>query len=182
MLVASERNTEVLSNGLYISPEPDRTFDEQIKNCHEQLDTIMADLKRHAVLIVYFIDAGSGEEYTELSSRLEKIHLSNYRSPFSIISQAPVDGTMVNIEVHHCCEKANPEFKQFEGYHYCTFSYKDNKYLVSGGLQMKTKTADLQKQSMESFRLMKGILDREGMDFSHIFRQWNYIESIFFKK
>lgn len=179
MLVTGEKNIEVLGNGLYLSPEPAaNTFAKQLKNCHEQLDKVMADLNRHVGLVVYFIDARTEEEYHGMSATLEKIHLSNYRSPFSIVAQAPVDGTKVNIEVHHCCERANPEFKQFEGFNYCTFNYNNNKYLVSGGLQMKTRSTDLQKQSMESFRLMKGILNGESMDFSHIFRQWNYIESI----
>jgi hypothetical protein len=178
MLITPEKNIEVLGNGLYLSPEPANTFIEQLKNCHGQLDKIMADLNRHVVLLVYFIDAQTEEEYHALSAALEKIHLSNYRSPFSIVAQAPVDGTKVNVEVHHCCKRANPEYKQFEGFNYCTFHYNNNKYLVSGGLQMKTKKSDLQKQSMESFRLMKGILNSERMDFSHIFRQWNYIESI----
>ena len=178
MLITPEKNIEVLGNGLYLSPEPANTFIEQLKNCHGQLDKIMADLNRHVILLVYFIDARTEKEYHALSATLEKIHLSNYRSPFSIVAQAPVDGTKVNVEVHHCCKRANPECKQFEGFNYCTFHYNNNKYLVSGGLQMKTKNSDLQGQSMESFRLVKGILNSEGMDFSHIFRQWNYIESI----
>ncbi len=178
MLITPEKNIEVLGNGLYLSSKPANPFTEQLKDCLGQLDKIMADLNRHIVLLVYFIDAQTEEQYQELSATLEKVHLSNYRSPFSIIAQAPADGTKVNIEVHHCCKRANPEFKQFEGFNYCTFYYNHHKYLVSGGLQMKTKNTDLQKQSMESFRLMKGILHSEGMDFSHIFRQWNYIESI----
>ena len=178
MFITRERNIDALSNGLHLSPESATTFREQLNNCHDQLKKIITELERHVVFIVYFIDAQNEEVYYDLAATVEKLHKTSYRSPYSIVAQSPVDGKKVNVEVYHCAIEVTPEFKQLEGFTYCIFNYKKIKYLVAGGLQMKTKKADLLKQSMESFRLMKAILTRENMDFSHIFRQWNYIESI----
>lgn len=178
MFIAGEKHIEVLCNGLHLCPVSGTSFQEQLDNCHDQLDKIITDLERHVVLIVYFIDAQNQEVYYDLAARVEKRHQTTHQSPYSIIAQSPVDGKQVNFEVYHCSFEVVPEFRQFEGYTYCIFNHKNNKYLVTGGLQMKTKNAHLQEQSMESFRLMKEILALENMDFSHVFRQWNYIESI----
>ncbi len=178
MFIAGEKHIHVLCNGLHLGPVSGTSFQEQLDNCHEQLEKIIANLERHVVLIVYFIDAQNQEVYYDLAAMVEKKHKTIHQSPYSIIAQSPVDGKKVNFEVYHCSFEVAPEFRQFEGYTYCIFNHKNNKYLVTGGLQMKTKNDDLQKQSMESFRLMKEILTMESMDFSHVFRQWNYIESI----
>jgi enamine deaminase RidA (YjgF/YER057c/UK114 family) len=178
MFIAGEKHIHVLCNGLHLCPVSGTSFQEQLDNCHEQLEKAINDLARHIVLIVYFVDARNQEVYNDHAAMVEKRHKTNYQSPYSVIAQSPVDGKKVNFEVYHCSFDVTPEFRQFEGYTYCIFNYRNNKYLVAGGLQLKTKSDDLLKQSMESFRLMKEILTLESMDFSHIFRQWNYIESI----
>ena len=178
MLITREKNITVLGNGLYLGPVPSGSFSEQVRCCYEQLDGIMSAMNRHVAMVIYFIYAKTREEYDSVSAELDKLHRSAYASPYSIIAQEPADGTMVNLEIHHCCERANPVYGKFEGFPYCTFSYDDNRYLISGGLRLKDPDAGLQDQSRESFRLMKGILEKEGMDFSNVFRQWNYIESI----
>ncbi len=178
MIYTEEKNIGVLSNGLHLSPGKSGAFEDQLSNCHDQLEHAMSILDRHVTLIVYFIDVQSKEDYFDLSASIENHHFANYSTPYSIIAQAPVDGTKVNLEVYHCAREVTPECTQFEGFRYCTFKHNSNKFLIAGGLQLKTGSGDLQKQSMESFRLMKGILDRENMNFSHIFRQWNYIEAI----
>ena len=178
MFIAGEKHIRVLCNGLHLCPVSGTSFQEQLNNCHEKLERIIAHLERHIVLIVYFIDAQNQEAYYDLAARIEKRHKTIHRSPYSIIAQSPADGKKVNFEVYHCSFEVAPEFRQYEGYTYCIFNHRNNKYLVTGGLQMKTKNTELHKQSMESFRLMKEILTLENMDFSHVFRQWNYIESI----
>jgi enamine deaminase RidA (YjgF/YER057c/UK114 family) len=178
MFIAGEKHIEVLCNGLHLGPVSGTSFQEQLDNCHEQLERIITALERHIVLIVYFIDAQNQKVYYDLADMVGKRHKTSHQSPYSIIAQSPVDGKKVNFEVYHCSFEVAPEFRKFEGYTYCMFNHKNIKYLVAGGLQMKIKNADLQKQSMESFRLMKEILVLENMDFSHVFRQWNYIESI----
>lgn len=178
MFIAGEKHIPVLSNGLHICPVSGTSFQEQLENCHKQLEKVITSLERYVVLIVYFIDAQNQEVYYDLAVKVEKRHKTFHQSPYSIIAQSPVDGKKVNFEVYHCSFEVAPEFRQFKGYTYCIFNHRNNKYLVTGGLQMKTENTDLQKQSMESFRLMKEILTRENMDFSNVFRQWNYIESI----
>ena len=178
MIYTIGKNVEVLSNGLHISPYKYTSIDEQIKDCLRQLDVFISDLNRQAVLVVYFVDASEAETYHNFSNAIKQIHQSRYKSPYSIIAQPPVDGTKVNIEVYHCSAEVNPVFRSFEDTSYCVFYYEEEKFLIAGGLRSKTEKFDLPRQSNESFRLMKGILDKEEMDFSHIFRQWNYIESI----
>ena len=178
MFIAKEQYIDVLSNGLHISPANRATFSEELNNCHQQLEQIINELDRYIVLIIYFIDAPGEKVYYDLAASIESVHGNYYKSPCSVIAQSPADGKKVNVEVYHCAREATPEFRQFEGFPYCVFNYKKDKYLVAGGLRMRTGKADLLKQSTESFRLMSAILDRENMDFSNIFRQWNYIESI----
>lgn len=178
MFITRERYIDVLSNGLHISPEYSASFREELHNCHHQLEKIIGELDRHIVLIIYFIDAPDEKVYYDLAAAVEKVHENCYKSPHSIIAQSPANGKKVNVEVYHCAGEATPEFRQLEGFQYCTFNYRKNKYVVAGGLRMKKRNADLHKQSTESFRLMEAILARESMNFSNIFRQWNYIESI----
>ncbi|MBN2349167.1 MAG: hypothetical protein JXJ22_10035 [Bacteroidales bacterium] len=178
MIITREKKTEVLSNGLHLSPDPSNTIEEQLDDCHDQLQQNIAGLKRHVVLLVYFVNAQNSAEYNDLFNRIKKIHYAKFRAPFSIIAQPPVDGTMINVEVYHCTKAVIPEYKQFEGYPYCVFYHNNNKYLVSGGLQTRKFINDPLKQSMESFRLMKEILYGENMNFCNVYRQWNYIESI----
>lgn len=171
------KNIEALSNGIHINPEYGDTFEEQLMNCYHQLDQIISN-HRHIVMIAYFINASDNDVYINLYNKISAGHSKKYKSPFSIIAQPPVNNAMINLEIHHCSNELTPEFKKFENLTYCTFNQNDNKYIIAGGLQLMLNKTDIPRQSMESFRLMKGILEQEHMKFSHVFRQWNYIESI----
>ncbi len=46
------------------------------------------------------------------------------------------------------------------------------------GITPGENAAGTLQQSQDAFKLMKRVLEKENMDFSHILRQWNYIENI----
>ncbi|MCP4156284.1 MAG: hypothetical protein GY757_51700, partial [bacterium] len=56
--------------------------------------------------------------------------------------------------------------------------YPGFKKIYTAGITHNENTSNTMQQSQEAFAIMKKILTEEGMEFSQVIRQWNYIENI----
>ena len=115
-----------------------------------------------------------------LSSLLEK-HYGPELPPSGIIGQPPEKDLEMALEImvaEDIPDDVSISYKDYKDVRYTLVDYPDGKEVIAAGLtaqDFEGETADLAEIS---FSLMKDILVREGLDFSQVVRQWNYIEQI----
>ena len=115
-----------------------------------------------------------------LRSLLER-HFGPDLPPTSIIGQPPEEEFEVALEIMVCEEIPDEvciSYRLYKDVCYTLVDYADGKEIISAGLTAQDFEGETAGLSEISFFLMRDILFREGMDFDHVVRQWNYIEQI----
>lgn len=70
------------------------------------------------------------------------------------------------------------EYKKANGVTYALVNDGELKWIYAVGLKGDTKINDITTQSQEALVKMKTVLDAEGLSFSKVLRQWNYVPGI----
>ncbi len=177
---------------MYIQPEKtvkqcSSSMKEQLEECLHSIEKFLAAcrLETRDILkqTVFLKSADNKDFYTqkrELSSLLKDFYKSFY-PPTGFIGQAPVGGALIAFElmvITQQDDKVVISRKEMDGIRYTTVNYPDRREVYAVGITPGKNTAGTLQQSKDAFRLMKRVLEKENMDFSHIVRQWNYIENI----
>jgi enamine deaminase RidA (YjgF/YER057c/UK114 family) len=108
-------------------------------------------------------------------------HFGPNLPPTSLIGQPPERGFEVAIEImalEGIPADVCVSYKEYKDVCYALVNYPEGKEIISAGLTAPDASGETGDLSEISFSRMKGILIREGLDFSHVVRQWNYIEQI----
>lgn len=152
---------------------------EQLNDCIQAYRTFTDNLKRPMALrCTFFVDAKNNQHYYEIK---DLVH-SNSKDVFfypAVIGQAPYgSGMAIECVIIDTSElDASVHLRSEQGHPYIVLEDKGNKKLYASGICGKAGTT-IKEQSVSTFQLAEAILNKEGLEFSDIVRQWNYIEDI----
>lgn len=162
------------------------TFDVQAEACLKKMQVRFGDVSMSGlklISLVYFYseeDGLSEEERREMLELLGRRHSLEY-IPVSYISQPPASGALLSLEVHYVGGVQDWDFNTevYLGLSYAVLSNKENeKHIIANGITGGAQCDSIQASAEWAFEWMEAVLTKHGMDFGHIFRQWNYIEDI----
>ena len=169
----------------FITPDPEGTFEDQLNNCIDKLESgnsISVPDRVTLVLITFFIKASNLQQFKD---RSEQIHRSltqrfgNRQPAVNIISQDPEEGMELVLEL--IFRKTFPgtrvKYKTVSGYSYCVVELGQFKE-VYGGVAANGLKATIRDASDKALSGMASILEKEGLHMGNVIRQWNYIERI----
>jgi enamine deaminase RidA (YjgF/YER057c/UK114 family) len=172
---------------LYIKPEKETKFNEQVVECFQSIEKTLLtkNLKLEDILKqTIFINAADNNDFQvkrdEISVSLQRFY-KLLLPPTSFVGQAPEEKKLLAIEIIILVnrdERVGIERKDLDGTRYLTVKYPDLKEVYAAGLTGMTRKPSVLADSKTSFDRMKKILENENMGFSHVVRQWNYIENI----
>lgn len=135
------------------------------------------------VSINLFINSDSMEEYFARKNKINEV-INNYFNnslPVAYLSQSPAGGLELIIEIHAIpqCEYFNIQHKSIGNTNYIVgYDKNQSKFIFASGIDDKDTVDDIFNNAENVFQKVENILQDEGMDFSNIVRQWNYIENI----
>ncbi len=177
---------------IYFSIQPVRgeTAVEQLEDCLGQVKAALAarglnlsNVMTQNVFIRAEDDANHFTEKYAMQKVLEDFY-GESMPPVNFIGQHPADGEKVTTEFIVLVpkkESVSIESKSYSRdggtYHYKVVEQDGAKWVYAGGIQDETATGTYEA-SQASFVIMNGILQAEGLTFSDVVRQWNYIEDI----
>lgn len=139
--------------------------------------------KKGTVLrLVLFGVPVSGEEYVAQRRMLRtkvRAFFGDCEPAFSYVLQPVLNASLV-MEVHSYLPDADERvfYRQYENLPYVLVENESGRFLFAGGFQGDEAYKDMEQRSVEAFRQLKGVLDKESFLFGNIVRQWNYIEQI----
>ncbi len=168
---------------MLITPAEGDGFNMQLMSILEQIKAKVTANDRFILQISFFIDARNNNEYIERYETItkaleEKLSVKPSRS---IIAQPPANGIQMSVELILLADKGEETtiyYKEEQGIPYALVESKNSTEVYAGGISSKRLNTDFSVQVDESFRLMKSILEAEGLTFSDVVRQWNYVEGI----
>jgi enamine deaminase RidA (YjgF/YER057c/UK114 family) len=152
---------------------------DQLNDCIQAYRTFTENLIRPMALrCTFFVDAENNQHYYDIK---DLVH-SNSKDVFfypAVVGQAPyMSGMAVECVIIDMSElEASVHLRSVQGHPYIVLEHKGNKKLYASGIFGKTG-ATIKEQSISTFQLAEAILKEEGLEFSDIVRQWNYVEDI----
>lgn len=176
--------TDIYFNKFCYFPEAGSTICEKLQDCYRQFSENQNDkfYTRHSVIKqTIFIAATDQSEYDQSKQKIFACAKDFFGElpPTSVLAQTPEK------------ESLAVEFVIFEGLNPDEILHKNNaeaswlilmrggsKIVIAADLGGNTPNENILFQSEAAFRQLDQILTVEGMEFSDIVRQWNYIEGI----
>lgn len=165
-------------------PRKSGTFQEQLGDCLNVLaeKARAAGLGLSKVLMqTFFIRAEDNSDYSQKkalgSAFIQEFYGPNF-PPASFVAQSPEEGRQVALDAIILSHPAEDiiRTKSCDGIQYSVVNSPLFTEVYTAGLSARLRPSDTRRQCREAFDLLKKILYAEDMDFSHIVRQWNYIE------
>ena len=162
------------------------TANEQIADCLGQLKDYISKASyslRNIISINFFLSAGNAEAYHDMIRELDNVMPEEIRTgiPVACLAQAPANGARVSAEVFCIPDLHNTVVtaKKLDGYLYLVIqNNRGEKLVIANGIGKNNHVKSITEKAEKVFEVMEGILHQEDLEFSHIFRQWNYIEDI----
>ena len=171
---------------IFLSVLPHRgfSFSEQLEECLSELEerarAAGLDLS-NVLMLTFFIRTEDNDDYSQKktlgTSILQKIYKSDIPAT-SFVAQHPEEGKQVSLDailLSHS-DRGKVHHKNCEGIPYTAVESPLFTEVYAAGLTNHPDQSDTPTQYREAFGSMKRVLKCEGMDFSHIIRQWNFIE------
>jgi enamine deaminase RidA (YjgF/YER057c/UK114 family) len=170
---------------LSVLPLHGLSFGEQLEECLKALEekTHAAELDLSNVLMeTFFIRAADNDDYYRKKTLGASIVQEFYKTnipPTSFVAQHPEEGKLVSLDVVLLShpDRGKIHYKNYEGIWYTTVESPLFTEIYGAGLSNHPDQTDTHAQCREALGSMKKVLKSEGMDFSHVVRQWNYIEN-----
>lgn len=163
------------------------TVEQQLLNCISELNQTLKSLNSDSRSILkqtVFIKAENNTEYADIKKRLIQILNESFNSSVpttSFVGQPPERNKLVAFEVIVVVNQSTDyqiQHKRSGDSSYMVVQNSNFKEVYVAGLASLNLSATTDDQSNEIFGKMKTILEKEGLNFSDIVRQWNYIENI----
>ncbi|HJZ41452.1 MAG TPA: RidA family protein [Bacteroidales bacterium] len=157
-------------------------FITELDDCIRLLTLIAQEQDADLFKLVIFQDPGSEKELSlrekYASDALNGIFPEKCPS-FVLVCHTPEPGFAVSCEAGFVKRgSCRTLFQRAGEYHYVIFEWPGFRELWASGLRKKND-ADIFEDSAEgAFDEVHAILEKEGMNFNHIVRQWNYIGGI----
>ncbi|MEN8119689.1 MAG: hypothetical protein ABFS35_05060, partial [Bacteroidota bacterium] len=151
-------------------------FEIELIECIQKLKGFVAD---NIISFSVFFYSKDKIQYDSRMLRIEKelsdINLSQI--PFSIISQAPAETSIV-IELLYSQEDVNIERKTWQDTNYSLIKHNYGTELIVAGIGKKSNSNSFRDKAETAFLKISNILKLENFNQEHIVRQWSYIENI----
>jgi hypothetical protein len=148
------------------------------------VDELLNQLPDEEVILrlAFFGTPPTNEEYLNRKRIIhEKIHqkFGDKMPTISYVSQPPLDAPLI-LEAHSYVPETSDKlsFQLYKEIPYVVLENEDMRMLFAGGFQSDVVNQSIQQQSVEVFRLLSEVLEREQFPINSIIRQWNYIEQI----
>ena len=167
-----------------ITPSRGLAFKDQFEECLNELKekvTATGLDSTNILMQTFFICADENQDYYRKKAQgfsiLSEFYNSNIPAT-SFIAQHPENRKQVSLDVILLSHANGGEIhhKSCKGIHYTTVESPLYTEIYAAGLASLPDQLDTQSQSREAFEAMRKVLKSEDMDFSHIVRQWNYVE------
>ena len=168
-------------------PNDGVTVEGQFVNCISALTKTLKSFNfelRNILKQTVFIKAENNTKYYDIKKRLTKILNESFDSlvpPTSFVGQPPEGNKLVAFEVIVALNQSTDyqiQHKISDDSKYVVVNNGNFKEVYASGLISSDLFAGTGEQSKKVFDKLKAILEKEGLDFSDIVRQWNYIENI----
>jgi len=157
-------------------------FSSQLNACIGQIRLSSCRLKisRRIVKITVFTSCSDNHDYVLKMNLLDDV-FTKYdwcQAPVSLVSQPPLDGgTMMEVwMLDYSGTKHSFAFSRDEQASVLFIDCPDFSCLFTSQFSAEHKI--FRENACEAFNLLDSALREVGFDFSHIVRQWNYIEGI----
>ncbi len=156
-------------------------FSTQLHSCIGQVRLNSGSLKitRRIVKITVFTSCSDNHDYLLKMNLLDDI-FAKYewcRAPVSLVSQPPMEGgTIMEVWMMHSGTDHSFTFNRGEQASALFIDCPDFSCLVSA--QYSAKHQIFRDNACETYSMLDSALSEVGFDYSHIVRQWNYIEGI----
>jgi len=170
-----------------ILPTTGSTPLEQLNDCLSKLRGLLQssglDVK-NVLKQTVFIKADDNLDFYTSKTRLFSAIIDFYLPflpPLSFVGQKPENNKRVSLEVILLTSQSNKiaiNHKTLGDIRYSVVDYSDFKEVYAAGLTSGQKQYGTLDQARAAFELMKMVLEKEGMNFPDVVRQWNYIENI----
>lgn len=138
--------------------------------------------REHVLALTFFVDAAELTAYRAASDALGALVRDGFgpegAPPTSVVAQPPAAG---HVALEATLLSGRPidvtlSRRTCEGHPYTLVASPRGRQVHAGGLASRDDSEDPETQSAEALAAMDAILEREGMTFGHVVRQWNYIE------
>jgi enamine deaminase RidA (YjgF/YER057c/UK114 family) len=170
-----------------ILPQKGKTLNQQIQACFSSVKEILIHYKINTGNILkqsVFIRATNNIDFQKKKDKilglLKDLYCSSF-PPTSIIGQPPDNHRLLALELILLIEQSKEHKLQrheHKGVTYITLSSSKMKEIFCGGITVSSEKDGILESSTGAFKLMQEILTLEDLDFSHVVRQWNYIQNI----
>jgi len=162
-----------------VKPELRGEFSEELDNCINQIKS--KDFENRIISITVFLNALSNQEYNANKALVSGLIDSDldYISSVNYICQPPANGDKLAMELH----LLNDLDVELERVSHAGLSYIRSlssgilKGIFVSGIHYSYQNG-IEEAYESAFSSMASILEKEGMSFNNIVRQWNYIEQI----
>ncbi len=176
--------TGLALNNLCISPRIGTTLADQLTDCYKQLTeySIIKSFPRVSIVKqTVFISVANNAEYIQSKQKLLSCAKEYFEKipPTSIIAQLPENGSL-SLEIT-AIEGLMPDqinYRQNDDSTWLVVNRCGMKMIFASCTGEKYSNGTVLEQSQEAFSQVQNVLSTEGMRFSDIIRQWNYIEQI----
>lgn len=162
---------------IYIKPETGcASVDYQLLNCFEQLQNINSG--KRIFKLNFFAEVSSKENYEKLQSQLQRLVAEKFQIPVicALIAQPPLTCRILVEAFYFDPVLWKQEFIQSEDGSAMLFIRENARVLV--GNAQSDNSSGCRQNAETVFNSFENILNRAGMTFHSVVRQWNYIENI----
>jgi enamine deaminase RidA (YjgF/YER057c/UK114 family) len=177
--------TKINLNKLCFFPETGSSFCEKLADCYRQFTESSlknASSKNSIVKQTIFIATHSSSEYFQSKQKLSACATEFFGvlPPTTILAQTPENGSLaVEFVIVEGLKTNEVLHKQDEESSWLVIQRGASKIVIASGLgEEDAEAGNILFRSETAFRQLHHILTEEGMEFSDIIRQWNYIEQI----
>lgn len=166
---------------LVFEPEISGTFGEEWIQCLKQI-IYNREPGYRLIKINVFVDLPDYEAYVKVSREIGKSinnAFAKYCPAFNITVHPPVKPWKVIVEAAYTDDESlEITYSKWNSVSYIVCTSDSIKEIWVAGLGLGLFESDTRSAAEAAFNQMKAILEKEGMSFNHVVRQWNYIGNI----
>jgi enamine deaminase RidA (YjgF/YER057c/UK114 family) len=167
---------------LNIFPPLAGNFQSEWDYCLSELSMAACSKEYSICRINIFIDSGSVPDFRNKKNKILnslKTLTGEESPPVCVLAQPPDSSFQVSVEILLVSNSnGSVRYGKSGRNNYSIFENGSFRQLWCEGLEADDPNADTEISSTGAFESMLDILNKEGMDFDNIIRQWNYIGEI----
>lgn len=163
------------------TPNKSNNIAYEVMDCVEYIKSSKAFKNYNIVAITSFIDANSETDYNNKINVIKSIFdlELDYKSDISFLAQKPMIDGSVAFELHLIHkEDGDVYIEELYGTKYSKVIFSSGEFMLFIPSKSSTYRYGIDRAVDIVFDKVKLILTENNLNFSNVFRQWNYIENI----